>query len=147
MSVMWLAMLANAAPLLGFALWLTPFSFTGGAGWDFPKAFSIGIYMAFAGLVVPVPIWAAAAPGLAKTEALTAIKFHALIASIVLAFVLAALIASHFDPPKPTLADQPGKFLAVLTLFFATATFVLPFVELARAAVGVYRVLTAFSKL
>jgi len=146
MSVMWLALLANAAPVLGFVLWLTPFSFTGG-GWDFPKVFSIGIYMAFAGLVVPVPIWAVAAPGLAKTEALAAIKFHALIAAIVLAFVLAVLIASHFDPPNPTLANQPQNFLAGLTLFFAAATFVLPVVELVRAATGVRRVLAAVSKL
>lgn len=50
MICMRLALLANAAPLLGLALWFTAFSFTGGGGWDFAKLLPIGSYMALPGL-------------------------------------------------------------------------------------------------
>ena len=43
MSDIWLAVLAHGAPLLGIALWLTPFSLTpgGGGAWDLPKMFTL----------------------------------------------------------------------------------------------------------
>ncbi len=138
---MWLALLANAAPLLGIALWFTPFSFTGGGGWDFAKLFSIGIYMALAGFIVPAVIWVLSGPGLAKTEALAAVKFHAVIAAIVILFAVAAFVASQYDPINPTMDNPPRRFMTVVTLFTAAATFVLPIVELARVVIGVQRVL------
>ena len=138
---MWLALLANAAPLVGIVLWLTPFSFTGGGGWDFAKLFTIGLYMTFAGLVVPAVIWVLSGPGLAKTEALSAVKFHAVIAAIVLGFVATLVLGLPYDPPDPGTGGSPRNVLAVMTLFFAACTFVLPIVELVRVTVGVQRVL------
>ena len=119
-----LALLANAAPLLGIVLWLSPFSFTGGGGWDFAKMFMIGIYMALTGLVVPAIIWPLAPPGLAKTEAGMAVRFHGIIVAIPLGIALIAI----------------ANFLAAAFVFFAFATFVLPLVELVRVLIGVMRV-------
>jgi hypothetical protein len=120
-----LALLANAAPLLGLALWFTPFSFTGGGGWDFAKLFMIGIYMTFAGLVVPAIIWPLAAPGLARTEARAAVRFHGIIVGVLAAFCLIAIV----------------DFMTAAFVLFAIGTFVLPLVELARVAIGLRRVL------
>lgn len=122
---MWLALLANAAPLFGLALWFTPFSFTGGGGWDFAKLFMIGIYMTFAGLVVPAVIWPLAAPGLARTEAREAVKFHGPIVVILVVFGLIAIV----------------DFNTATFALFAFGTVVLPLVELARVFIGLRRVL------
>ncbi len=140
-SDIWLAVLANGAPLLGFALWLTPFSFSGGGGWDFVKLFSLGIYMAAAGLVIPLAIWVFAGPGVAKTESLATLKFHAIIAVIAAVVGVLVLIASAFDPPNPTMSNPPTHFMAVVQVFFILAGFVLPFVELWRVVRDIYRVL------
>lgn len=119
-----LALLANAAPLFGIVLWLSPFSLTGGGSWDFAKMFMIGIYMALTGLVVPAIIWPLAPPGLAKTEARMAVRFHGIIAAIPVGIAAIAIV----------------NFGIAAFAFFAFATFVLPLVELVRVLIGVLRV-------
>src|SRR5512146_873828 len=127
----WLAVLAHGAPLLGLALWLTPFSLTGG-GWDFVKMFTLGLYMAAVGFVVPLVIWLAVAPGISKAQALSAVRFHGRVAVIAVGLAVLAFVASLFDPPNPTMGNPPAHFEAIVTLVFALSTFVLPFVEIGR---------------
>lgn len=131
---LWLAILAHGAPLLGFALWLTPWF---GGSWDFVNMFSLGLYMAALGLLVPLILWMASGPGVVKTHALIALKFHAVIALIALGFVLLTLIAIAFDPSNPTMSNPPKHFQAVLTVIFALSTFVLPFIEVGRVVYGI----------
>jgi hypothetical protein len=138
---LYLAILAHAAPLLGLALWLTPFSFTGGGGWDFAKMFTLGLYMAAMGLLVPLVIWLMAGPGLVKTEAFSAFQFHGVIALIALGLGLLMLAATAFDPSNPTMSNPPKHFEAVLAVIFLLSTSVLPIVELARVFSRVRRVL------
>jgi len=133
----WLSLLAHGAPLLGLALWMTPFSFTGGGGWDFVKMFTAGLYMAAMGLLVPLAIWMTVGPGTAKLHALSALKFHGVVALIALAFGAAALVAALFDPANPTMSNPPSNFLSVLTAVFMLSTFVLPLVELGRVIYGI----------
>ena len=129
--------MAHAAPLLGFLLWLSTFSFSGGGGWDFIKMFSLGLYMAALGLAVPLAIWLAVGPGMTRTHALKALKFHSVIALIVVIFGVLLLVAIAFDPVNPTMDNPPANSQAVLTIIALLATFVLPFVELGRVIQGV----------
>lgn len=138
-SDQWLAILAHGAPLLGLMLWMTPFSITGG-GWDYIKLFSLGLYMALMGPVVPLIVWLVAGPGAAKTHALSALKFHAVIALIAVVLGLLMLVAAAFDPPNPTMSNPPANFQAVLTVIFMLSAFVLPLVELIRLVYGIRQV-------
>jgi hypothetical protein len=137
----WLAFLAHGAPLLGVVLWLTPFSFSGGGGWDFIKLFSLGLYMAALGFVVPLVIWVAVGPGVTKIQAFGALKFHGIIVLIAMGCGLLILVASLFDPANPTMSNPPANFQAVLTIVFALSAFVLPFVELGRVVYGIRQVM------
>jgi hypothetical protein len=144
-SDLWLAFLAHGAPLIGLVLWLTPFSFSGGGGWDFVKLFSLGLYMAGVGLVVPLVIWLAVSPGMTKTQAFSALKFHGIIALIAVGFGLLTLVASMFDPANPTMSNPPANFQAVLTVAFALSAFVLPLVELGRVVYGIRQLMMGHS--
>ena len=137
----WLAIFAHGAPLLGFVLWLTPFSFSGGGGWDFIKMFSLGLYMAALGLVMPLVIWLFVGPGMTKTHAFSALKFHGIIALIAVVLGLLTLVAMLFDPAYPTMGNPPAHFQAMLIAIFALSTFVLPFVELGRVVYGIRQVM------
>ena len=137
----WLALLAHAAPLLGFLLWLSPVSFSGGGGWDFIKMFSLGLYMAAMGLAVPAVIWLAVRPGMAEAQAFSSLKFHAVVALIVVIFGLLLLIATWSGPANPTMGKPPANFQAVLTIVAVLSAFVLPFVELGRVVYGVRLIL------
>ncbi len=103
--------------------------------------FSVGLYMAAMGLAVPAVIWLAVRPGMTRAQAFSALKFHSVIALIVVIFGLLLLIANLFDPVNPTMDKPPANFQAVLTIVAVLSALVLPLVELGRVVYGVRLIL------
>ena len=97
--------------------------------------------MAALGLMVPLIIWLAVGPGMTKTHAFNALKFHGVIALIVVIFGALLLVATAFDPVNPTLDKPPANFQAVLTIVAVLSALVLPIVELGRVVYGVRLIL------
>jgi hypothetical protein len=138
------ALAAYSAPLIGFVVWLTPFSLTAGAGgWDFPKYFMLGLYMAAVGFLMPLLLWLVLAPqSAARAEALSAARFHGVILGIAATAFAGALAAGAFvDKPNPTLNNPPSFFLTAMTVLFVGSGFLLPLVEIGWMLSGILRVL------
>ncbi len=129
---------AHSAPFIGFVVWLTPFSLTASvSGWDFPKYFMLGGYMAAAGLVIPLFLWFTHAA--ARAELRRTMKFQGtLLAGALLLFAGAHVAGAFAGHPNP---NPPSLLTTAMTMLFVVAGVLLPVVEIGWMLSGILRVL------
>lgn len=129
---------AHSAPLIGFVVWLTPFSLTAGdsSGWDFPKHFMPGAYMAATGFAIPLLLWIIQTA--ARAELWRTTKFQgALLVGASLLFAGAHAAGAFAGHPNP---NPPSFFTTAMTMLFVAAGFLLPVVEVGWMLSGILRV-------
>lgn len=129
---------AHSAPIIGFVVWLTPFSLTAGLpGWDFPKYFMLGAYMAAAGLAISLLLWFTQAA--ARPELWRVTKFQGiLLAAASLLFAGAHAAGAFAGHPNP---NPPSFVTTAMTMIFVVAGVLLPVVEIGWMLSGILRVL------
>lgn len=137
------ALAAYSAPLIGFVVWLTPFSLTAGAGgWDFPKYFMLGAYMAATGFVITLLLWiAAGAHSPARAALWRTTKLQGLLlAGSVLLFASAHAAGVFAGHPSPPVNNPPSHVMTAMTVAFVGAGFLLPVVEVGWILSGILSV-------
>jgi hypothetical protein len=128
-----MARMIHAAPVLGVPAWIVAMYL----GNSYFILFTPGLFMLATGLLVPAVAWRRARSTPLWPDVRSALRFHGIVGLVVIAFAIAFLVAVQFDPANPTLSNPPASMQAVMTVFFASATFLLPFVELGRAVYGI----------
>lgn len=134
----WMVVLVHTSPLLGIPVWVFEMSRPGNS-WNFALMFASGLFMIAAGLAVSGAVWFLGR-GFVKTEAVSSLRFQAILSGFVCLFVVGFGIALLFDPANPTMHNQPVATQGVLMVAAFFLTFVVPIVELIRSIVMAARV-------
>ena len=130
-----LAAVVQAAPVLGVPIWLVVVS-SHANDWDYLVVwFAPGIFMLAAGLA-GAGIGMSARSVFVRAQAASSLRFHGVLAAVVLALVALIAVSPVFDRHPLTLANPPKTFEAALALGVFAFGFVLPIVEAIRALVG-----------
>ena len=129
------AALVQAAPLLGILVWIWQVYVHENDYFIYYVLFFGGVFVVAAGLIAAVIGRFASRSSFVRAQAAGSLRFHSLMAGVIVALAALVGIAMLFDNHAWTLSNQPRNFEWSLAIAAVVCGLILPLVETARAII------------